>query len=173
MKKIIVINGSAQSGKDTLVEIVRNILNKEITIKNINVISISSVDTIKEIASQLGWNGEKNNHSRKFLSDLKDCWTNYNNGPFMDIAEKINKLDSDKDWLIYVHIREYCEIQKMISKYPDTITLLVTRNNTESFNNHADQNVRDCSYNYIIENNGSLNHLKNTVETFLIDIGMI
>ena len=67
MKEIVVINGSGGVGKDTFVQF----CNEYTPIMN-----ISSVDKVKEAAKVLaGWNGEKDEKSRKFLSDLKELNT--------------------------------------------------------------------------------------------------
>lgn len=49
-KKIIVINGTGGSGKDTFVEYVS---------KYAKVYNFSSVDKVKEIAKLIGWTGTK------------------------------------------------------------------------------------------------------------------
>lgn len=179
--KIIVINGSGTSGKDTVVTMVKDYMN----IRKIGgkpsalVTNISSVDQIKEIASTLGWNGEKNDKSRKFLSDLKDLSTNYNNGPFKYIQNQINlargrslfhskTLGIDLDTLVFVHIREPEEIRKMKEYYgDDCVTLLIKRDSVEQFSNHADKNVDNYSYMDIINNNGSLKELNKNIITYI------
>ena len=63
MKEIVVINGSVGVGKDTFVQFCAEYA---------PIMNISSVDKVKEAAKVLaGWNGEKDEKSRKFLSDLK------------------------------------------------------------------------------------------------------
>ena len=62
MKEIIIINGSGGVGKDTFIAM----CDKYTYTKN-----YSSVDEIKCVARQLGWNGGKTEKDRKFLSDLK------------------------------------------------------------------------------------------------------
>ena len=43
---------------------------------------ISTIDAIKKLAIQIGWSGLKEPKDRKFLSDLKDLCTEYNDFPF-------------------------------------------------------------------------------------------
>lgn len=175
MKKIVIINGSGTSGKDEVVKISISNLER----KNIKVKSISSVEKVKEIAKQLGWFGDKNDLSRRFLSDIKDAWTRYNNGPLMDIAKKIDELNSDEDWLVFVHIREPEEIHKMKhfigikDEHGEIVTLLIRRPNIEKFDNHADSNVYEYSYDYIIENDEFISKLVKSVQTFLEDIELL
>ncbi|MBO5879339.1 MAG: hypothetical protein J6Q68_02150, partial [Clostridia bacterium] len=63
MKKLVmVINGAGGVGKDTLCDFAS---------AHFSVMNISSITPIKEIAAMCGWNGEKSDKARKFLSDLK------------------------------------------------------------------------------------------------------
>ena len=87
MKEIVVINGSGGAGKDTFVQFCG-----EYT----SIMNISSVDKVKEAAKVLaGWNGEKDEKSRKFLSDLKELGIEYNDAPFKyisNMAEEFKKI---------------------------------------------------------------------------------
>ena len=79
-KRIVIINGVGGSGKDTFVELCA---------KHANVINISSVDKVKEAAKVLvGWNGEKDEKSRKLLVDLKKISIEYNDYPTAYILEE-------------------------------------------------------------------------------------
>ncbi len=49
--------------------------------KNYKTVNVSAITPIKEIASNYGWNGEKDAKSRKFLSDLKRAFADYNDLP--------------------------------------------------------------------------------------------
>ena len=46
---------------------------------------ISTVDFVKEVAKFCGWNGQKTPKDRKFLSDLKNILTQWNDIPYKDI----------------------------------------------------------------------------------------
>jgi len=166
MKKLIVINGSGTSGKDEVVKISRELV-AEKKINKLIVKSISSIEAVKNSALLFDWDRSKNDKSRRFLSDLKDAWTRYNNGPFNDIKKKVDILQDKFYWLVYIHIREPDEIEKMVDYYDDVTTLLIKREGVEEFNNHADSEVYEYSYDYIIENNGTLDDLKESVECFL------
>ena len=168
MKKIIVINGSGTSGKDTLIEIMVSILNKNIIIKN-----ISTIDPIKKIAKNIGWNEKKDNKVRRLLSDLKDAMTRYNNFSFNYVKNEIDMLKESLEYLIFVHVRESKEIEKIVEYYDDIVTLLIRRPNNKNFDNHADEDVENYCYDYIIENNGTLDNLKESIVCFLEDIEMI
>lgn len=71
-KTVIIINGTGGAGKDTLC----GLASKHYKVKN-----ISAITPIKEIAGNYGWNGEKDSRARKFLSDLKKVFIDYNDMP--------------------------------------------------------------------------------------------
>ena len=79
--KIICINGYPQSGKDTFVNFCYSF--------GSIIQSYSTVDFVKKIAKECGWNGVKDLKSRKFLSDLKDILTEWDDIPVRDIKRKI------------------------------------------------------------------------------------
>ena len=72
-KRVVVINGYAESGKDSFVELAKQFVN----LKN-----YSSVDEIKSFLYQIGWSGEKDNKTRDFICELKKMLTAYNDYPF-------------------------------------------------------------------------------------------
>src|SRR5574344_92768 len=98
MKKyIIIINGTGGSGKDTFVDMVS---------KYHKVYNVSSIDKVKEIAKMIGWNGGKTDKDRKFLSDLKELTTEYNDMAFKDISDKVKIFKDSDDEVMFIHIRE-------------------------------------------------------------------
>lgn len=73
MPKVIVINGMGGVGKSTFVSLCHEI--------DPMVIETSTVDFVKEIALQAGWDGIKDEAGRRFLSDLKDAMERYKDIP--------------------------------------------------------------------------------------------
>jgi hypothetical protein len=70
---IVIINGSAETGKDKFVKIFKD------KFENLRVKNISSVDKVKSVAEiAFGWNGKKDDKSRKILSDMKRVWSEFN-----------------------------------------------------------------------------------------------
>ncbi len=168
MKTIVIINGPPRAGKDTFVSLCKELSTFE-------VINLSSVDMIKMVAQILGWDGQtKDEESRKFLSDLKDLSTKYNDGPTRYLSNQISS--SPPDSIVFCHIREPYDIEKLRLKWAETSnrippmykihTLLIDRN-TETYNNHADKNVRDYDYEFVIDNNYDLTHLAREAKKFL------
>lgn len=169
MVKIVVVNGMPMSGKSQFVEFCLKKLGpwgRE----------ISTVDFVKDIAKQAGWNGEKNLKNRKFLSDLKDLLTEWNDVPYKKIKEEYDSFNfelkqydvSTHKAFLFVHCREPQEIQKFVDR-ENAITVLLRRAGVEGLeqSNHADAEVFNFEYDYVIENNGSLEDLQKAAIDFL------
>lgn len=166
--KVIIINGSASVGKDQFA----NFFKKHYKHKSVN---WSTIDKVKKVSKKhFGWNGKKTNEARLFLSEIKRVWSEFNNGPFEDINNKIfnhysklNKKDR-KNIVYFIHCREPHEIKKFIEKYNDLcLTILLKRDNVEVPNNESDKNVMNFTYDYVIDNNGDKKLLKEQVLNFI------
>ena len=158
MKKlVIVINGAGGVGKDTVVEAVATKYKTR---------NISSVEPIKELARQAGWTGEKDNKSRKMLSDLKRLFTEYNDLSFRYIREQYGQFLQSDEQVMFVHIREPEEIARFVETAPHYIkTMLVTNHKiTESYGNSSDDNVGFFAYDKVYHND---RHLDEVHEDFL------
>ena len=159
--KVIIVNGSSRVGKDQFA----NFFKKHYKYKCVN---WSTIDKIKKVAKRnFGWNGKKTDDARLFLSEIKRIWTNFNNGPFEDMVNKITnfylKLDKkeQKNMIFFIHCREPYEIQKFVDKYgKNCITLLLKREDREIPNNESDRNVSNFNYDFIIDNNGNKEDLE-------------
>lgn len=166
--KIIVINGRGGVGKDEFVKWCRE--------ANNDVYSISSVDYVKEIARLIGWNGEKDVKGRKFLSDLKDALSEYNDAPFKRCVEEIkdkisdyNRLKKDTTNLVFfVHVREPKEIDRWKEEF-NAQTVLIRRPEIEkqTYTNHADLEVMDYDYDYTYWNIYELPALRADAKGFM------
>ena len=101
-KIVIVINGAGGVGKDTLCELAA----KHFKVKN-----ISSITPIKEIATMCGWDGQKDDKSRKFLADLKELCVQYNDNPTVWASREYKEFLAGDFEIMFVHIREPKELQ--------------------------------------------------------------
>ncbi len=142
-KKIIVINGTGGSGKDSFVEL---------TSKYAKIYNFSSVDKVKEIARMIGWHGEKDDKSRKFLSDLKKITTEYNDLSYESIKDAINYFEKSDFEIMFIHIREPNEIARVVSAFGAKTLLIKRQNYSLITSNYSDANVENYSYDYVIEN---------------------
>lgn len=150
-KLVFIINGVAQSGKDEFYLAVKNSYNTE---------NVSSIGQIREIAKSMGWDGVKDEKSRKLLSDLKDLHTEFNDGPLKYVSTKINNSTAQ---IVICHLREVSEIEKLkwwcVDNGIHVKTILVTR---QSSSQDVPQNTGDLGalekydYNVRMSNDGTL-----------------
>lgn len=165
--QVFIINGRAGIGKNTFVDFCGDFLDK----RSIWTYDISSVDKVKEAGILLGWDGEKNEVGRQFLSDLKDVSTKLYDGPFKYMETFINNLEDEE--VIFLHIREPKEISKVVEKYPHVKTIIIKSDRElETFKNHADNNVDNYPYDFTVYNHSDLDNFKNNAENFVRHIIM-
>ena len=158
LKKVFVINGIAGSGKSTFVSMVGAI---------VPTVNYSSVSKIKDAAKMLGWNGEKDDKSRKFLSDLKRLSARYNDFPFNCMVKKIDDfLGDDIHEFLFLHIREPEEIDRIVRLFKIQTVLVKNDNIKQVTSNRSDAEVYEYDYDIIINNSGDLASLNKTAEKF-------
>lgn len=158
-KQIYITNGMARCGKDTFAKFVNDIT---------PTLKYSSIDYIKIIAKLCGWDGKKTEKDRKFLSDLKELTTQYNDLAFNSIKEKVEEFyNDDSCYVMIIDIREPKEIERAKIAF-DAKTILIENNNVDIIeSNMADANVFKYNYDYIIQNNGTLEEFQNNVYGFV------
>lgn len=158
------------SGKDSFCYRIKEIMG------NRYVHVISTVDIIKDIAFNLGWDGKKTPKDRKFLSDLKDLLTEWNDIPFKYVKNKIKSIENTFEYYdvdfdisaIFIMCREPKEIERL-KKELNAKTILVRRAEAEAkqSSNHADSEVFNYNYDIIIDNNGTLLDLTHKALDFI------
>lgn len=154
-KTLIVVNGYPRSGKDTFMDYCVGLLNKKDPFRSFK---HSTVDTCKRIAKEMGWDGEKTPEMRRMLSELKDLYTKYFDGPLKEVQTLMNNSVSS---FIFVAAREPKEILRMeywcSKKDYNCITVLVKSTlGEDQHSSHSDSNVLYYKYDVVLENNGSL-----------------
>jgi len=161
-KRIIIINGTGGAGKDTFVSFCSEIE---------KVLNVSTVDKVKEAAKILvGWNGEKDEISRKLLVDLKQLSIAYNDAPTKYIVKMSEEFKNSDDKIMFVHIREAEEIEKA-KKLLNAKTLLITNPRVKLIvSNDSDGKVNEYKYDYYIENDGTLEDLKEKAKKFIEEL---
>jgi len=142
-KKIIIINGTGGSGKDTFIEFVR---------KFAKVTNFSSVDKVKEIATLIGWDGKKTEKDRKFLSDLKKLTTEYNDMAFNSIKNAVESFKTSENELMFIHIREPEEIKTAAEAFGAKTLLMKKVGLSNITSNYSDANVENYDYDFYVEN---------------------
>lgn len=162
-KIIIIINGKGASGKDTICKIVG---------KYYYVKVISEISPIKEIAKLAGWNGEKDDKSRKMLADLKAVFVSYNNLPYNYAMQEIQKFSDSQSEILFIHVREKEEILKIVNNSPIQVYTLFVKRLDQDFTdriygNYADDSVEDFDYDfYYIGNNKNKYELEQSFMSF-------
>ena len=169
-KKIIIINGKGGCGKDTLCDIAA---------KKYDVMNVSSITPIKEMANHIGWEGGKTPEDRKFLADLKALVTEYNDGANEYVVQKAIAFSKTADDVMFVHIRE----PEMIEHFKETVkhripedieilTLLVKRDSQKYlvYGNKADDEVEDYDYDFIYYNSKPIEEVEADFLPFLEQI---
>lgn len=160
-KLVVVINGSGGVGKDTICELAG---------KHYKVMNISSIDPIKRIALENGWDGKKSERSRKFLADLKQLFVDFNDLPQKYLMEKYCEfLKSDRE-ILFVHIREPREIARFKENIGESCVTLLIRGKSDSnrrWNNAADDEVENYEYDYYYVNSKPLGEVEKDFLAFL------
>ena len=90
--KVFVINGAPGSGKTTFEKFIQE--------EYSDCAIISTVDYVKTVAKYVGWDGTKTLKNRKFLSDLKDLLTEWEDIPFISTVEKCKEYDYIEHYLV-------------------------------------------------------------------------
>lgn len=173
---VVIINGQPTSGKSTFVHLCQQVHSPY------TVYEYSTIDFVKSIATECGWDGTKTPKNREFLSNLKDILTKWDDVPFKKSLDQIKNI-YDFGWfsvrrkkqetLIFIHCREPEEIQRFKDELgDDCVSLLIRRPTVENNNqsNHADANVFYCKYDYEIMNNDSLEQLEEKAKNFLMEL---
>ena len=164
MKKIvIVINGKGEAGKDTICEIVS---------RHYKSINVSSITPIKEIAAKHGWNGEKDKKARRFLSDLKKAFSEYNDLPTQYLLSEYESFIADSEHeIMFAHIREASEISRFANLVTTPlVTLYIDRPGIGRYGNKSDDNADRLNYDYVYVNEQPLELLESDFMRFFNNI---
>ena len=166
MKKlVIVINGRGGVGKDTLCDFAA----ESYKVKN-----ISSITPIKNIARECGWDGSKDDKSRRFLSDLKLLCVEYNDYPTRWAFAEYESFLRSEDEIMFVHIREPEEIAKFVKSTNGRAKTLLLRGGERmkksSYGNVSDDGVENYDYDRYFMNDGTLEEARCGFVALLADM---
>lgn len=145
---VVIVNGFPTAGKDEFCKIAN---------KKYKTFSYSTVDTVKEIAIMLGWNGIKTPETRNMLSALKDFYVKWFDGTFREMVDLINQTYRDyDDQFLFLHTREPEEIMRVVEWCSENdkicYTVFIDRDVEESHGNHADSKVKNYIYDMYVHN---------------------
>jgi dephospho-CoA kinase len=160
-KYIFIVNGLPRCGKDTFAKILGGM---------IPTYKCSSVDKIKYIARECGWDKDKSEKGRKFLSDLKAITTEYNDLAFNELKREVEYFKKATDYrIMLIDIREPEEIDRAVVEFGAKSILIENDRCKHITSNNSDARVFDYVYDYTIDNNGTLDDFKRNIAVFLAD----
>ena len=164
-KIAIVINGQGGVGKDTLCDIAA---------RSFKVYNVSSITPIKELAKGFGWQGAKDDKSRKFLADLKALSIVYNDFPTVWAKARYEEFLTSDNQIMFLHIREPEEIAKFVKATDGKAKTLLIRGGErlrkEAYGNSADDGVENYFYDFYFTNDQPLDVTEENFITFLTNI---
>lgn len=163
MKKVYILNGVGTSGKGAFAEFIG---------KYIPTYKYSIVDLPKEAAKLLGWYGGKTEKDRRFLSDILDLSSEYGDAPFRDVLSIVTDFKNNliEDEVLIIDMRDPKDIARAVETFGAETILIRNPNVKKIKSNHADRDVENYNYDYIIENDGTLEHLERTAKFFVREI---
>ena len=94
-------------------------------------------------------------------------YLNYSEKKVVEVSSEDNQNRSDENILLFLHIREPKEITRAVLRF-NAKTILITRSSIHKItSNLSDKNVFNYNYDYVIENNGTLDDLKDKAKKFI------
>lgn len=177
---VIILNGRPTAGKDTFVGLVKKFCD---IFDYAWVSHISSVNPIKEfLTDRLGWDGKKDDATRKLLADIKQYWDSrggYTSVSYCidEVLKHINAEATKKDdKIIFVDIREPYNIDKIVNALDalkdvyniKTYTVFIDRPQVAvDHGNTSDDNVENFVYDAVIFNNSTINEFEKLAHEFV------
>ena len=174
--QVILIGGKARSGKDTLADFLTENLEKQ----GKKVCKIQVGQYIKYYAMKyFGWNGEEETKPRDLLIELGTEIIRKKIDPDFHIdrlIQDIKVLSYFYDTFVVSDIRFPVEIEKPKKEFDNVTTIKMIRNSDElndAQKSHFTETGLDSfnSFDYVIENEGSLEELKEKAMKIVKEIG--
>lgn len=177
--KVYIVNGPPGCGKTTFSNMAIDISTEyyKNELKGYPVaLNLSTVDSVKLKARQIGWDGNKDDKGRALLSGLKQLLLKYDDSPFLDVANRIkthnrkieNYFHLSGASFYFVMSREPKEIDRFKEELgARAIYIQNSEAEMRPTSNSSDRDVLNYEYDIYIDNNGSLEDLKNNVILFL------
>lgn len=170
--EIVIINGHGGAGKDQFVKEVRSLIG------DYRCYNYSTVDFVKYVAVFAGWSKDKTPKDRKFLSDLKKLLADWGDIPYKKTQREIEDAfryaryqNCLNESVMFIHCREPEEIERFVNDYY-AHTLLVKRAAADDaeFSNDSDRNVEGYPYEVIVENDGTIEDLREAARTYVTEV---
>ena len=160
--KIILINGKARSGKDTLASLIKGVLSdKKVLIR-------SNAQTVKDCAFKyFSWNGDKDTKGRQLLIDITNL--GYSQDPYHWDRLTLNyALDRDNyDYLIIPDWRYMSTYEYLKQRGYDVITIYRERDIDNGLDDNLKNDISEQKFNrtYDLEVRGDIMKCSTLMET--------
>jgi len=140
-KKIVVING-AGVGKYKFLEKLKETLDFNV---------FSTVSKVKDIAKIFGWDGKSlSDKDRLLISNIKDAYSTYNNGPIVDVIKDIEKSEKELNIVLSREKSDNDQLRKYFGDYIKIVLFSRVGQKKGYHKNHADQGIYDYSYDRVM-----------------------
>jgi len=140
-KKVVVINGAGIGKYKFLKKLKEHI--------SFNV--FSTVCKVKDVAKILGWDGKTlNDKERLLISNIKDAYSTYNNGPIVDVINEINKSDEELNIVLSREKFDNDQLRKHFGENIKVVLFSRVGQKKAYHKNHADQGVYDYKYDKVM-----------------------
>ncbi len=177
LKKIYVLSGKARSGKDTVAGYIKELLPDK------KIICLAYASTLKDYAKQISnWDGSEETKPRELLQELGTTLIRKqidSNMLVRRIMEDIEVYSYFYEMVIITDARLEEEVITPVKQFGFVSNLHLIRNTenelTEKQQKHLTETGLDSfhNYDYVIDNNGTLEELKEKVKEILIKEGEI
>lgn len=166
--RIVIINGKTGSGKDTFVKMVAD---------RLPTFNIHSSDVAYEILKMLGWDGvERTPEIRDFMAYIMERSRTLFDGITKDVLERVDRdlsVGYAKNF-VFIHVREAEQIKRLYDEYYPLADVMWIERDVEipaGITNASDLNVEEYKdYDFVINNNGSLEDLSKEVDKWLREV---
>lgn len=161
MKNIVLINGKARSGKDTVAQLLKEHFER----RGLKVAIRPNAEAVKNVAKCIfGWNEIKDTKGRQLLLDITQAGYNYD--PYFWEHKNEHRMKGNDIYIIpdwrYQSTFNYFNLRNNV------ITINVENENRENIgklSNHSSETGLDnFLFDYFIDNNGSLEDLQEQLE---------
>ena len=168
-KRIFILNGMAQSGKDTFVTTLHKL--------GIETIHYSYVDFTRDMLENAGiLTNKKTDKLRKLLCDVNNSLEEYDDIPFRDCCSIIENFIEgfiEGDWLL-IDCREPKNIDRLKKCVDTNVETIFIKSNRICNASSADMAVsEEYEYDYYIDNTGTLSEFELNIEEFTRNLKLV
>lgn len=165
--KVFIVNGKPNCGKTTFEQIVKDKLNAI----SYNCEYFSIIQPVCNILKAYGFDtNSKDEKMRKLKAKMKDALDEYNNYSYNICVETLQdyykQYGDNKDMVVFWDMRSDYDIEKAKNDF-NALSVYINKDVPVVKTNHADAEVDNIIYDIVVDNNGSLEDLSISVDTFI------